>query len=284
VNPAELLRIGELFDALRWPTHVEKEGPIPHLFDKFARMWSRLDQEQRDLLFEITKSYVWVRPEARAGHFLAAWRNMMTQLPPNIETVAIVPLLKPGSKQPKSSSSVYYDFAEGYRSKLIEDVAPRELALFKSMGSFSARFAGGSNIALLLVDDYVGSGDTAEAALAKVPKLESSTIMVLALVAQSRAVGHLQARNYTLVANLILGRGISDNTSLPDIDNALKVMDKLGRKLGIKKNDRLGYRATEALVAMTRTPNNTFPVYWTNKKVKDIVWDSPFTRFTDYGH
>lgn len=40
-----------------------------------------------------------------------------------------------------------------------------------------------------------------------------------------------------------------------------------------------GYKESEALVTMTRTPNNTFPLYWFEAKLdKNNKWQAPFPR------
>jgi hypothetical protein len=99
----DLLAIGDLFDALGWPKEVAPDSEFPHLFHKFCRMCTRLDPDQRALVLELTRQYLWVPTAMMSAPFLAAWRNMVPQLPANIQTVAVVPLLKPGSSQPALS-------------------------------------------------------------------------------------------------------------------------------------------------------------------------------------
>ena len=42
-------------------------------------------------------------------------------------------------------------------------------------------------------------------------------------------------------------------------------MKKISQQLQVPKELYLGYLETESLVAMNKTPNNTFPVYWYEK-------------------
>lgn len=279
----DLLLIGELFDALGWRTEHDVDDPVSRLFERFCRMCARLKKPQRDLILELTRQYSWIRQTENPKLFLAAWRKMLPQLPGTIETLVVVPLLKPGSTRPKSSDLIY-GTACYCQSNLTDTVAPRRLVLCKSATNFAKRFGNAPNVALIFVDDYVGSGDTAKKAFAdldkKFPSVKPVATILLALAVQEKAIEQLSNR-CLVVAERVLTRGISDNTTLSSTEDAFRIMDEIGRKLGIKAEERLGYGATEALATLTRTPNNTFPVYWTNKKVGGKVWDSPFTRYTD---
>lgn len=279
----DLLAIGDLFDSLGWRTDYDSDSQFPRLFERFCRMCARLDKSHRDLILELTTRYSWIPHTENPKLFLAAWRKMLPQLPESVETVVVVPLLKPTSTRPKSSDMIY-ETACGYQSNLADSVAPRRLELYKSATNFARRYASSPNVALVFVDDYVGSGDTAKKAFAdldrKFPDIKPVTTILLALAVQEKAVEQLSDR-CLVVAERVLTRGISDNAALSSTEDALRIMDEIGRRLGLKEEERLGYGATEALATLTRTPNNTFPVYWTNKKVRGKVWDSPFTRYTD---
>jgi hypothetical protein len=152
----------------------------------------------------------------------------------------------------------------------------------RSITRFAEKFKGAPDTALVLVDDYVGSGDTAKRALGELRRNwgngSPSVVILLALAAQQRAVLRLGAIGCIVVTGQLLKRGISDGLTPASVPKALQTMDEIGRLLNMSQNYWLGYEDTEALSTFLRTPNNTFPVYWTNNKVKGDVWDSPFTR------
>lgn len=52
-------------------------------------------------------------------------------------------------------------------------------------------------------------------------------------------------------------------------------MIKISTRLHAPKGMHLGYANTESLVAMIKTPNNTFPVYWYKHKKNSYA---PFVR------
>lgn len=52
-------------------------------------------------------------------------------------------------------------------------------------------------------------------------------------------------------------------------------MKNISKKLHAPNGMELGYASTEGLVAMIKTPNNTFPVYWYEYKNRNYA---PFVR------
>ncbi len=51
-------------------------------------------------------------------------------------------------------------------------------------------------------------------------------------------------------------------------------MESIEKKIKPHKNEKLGFKSSEALITLIRTPNNTFPVFW--KQKKDRI--APFPR------
>jgi hypothetical protein len=56
-------------------------------------------------------------------------------------------------------------------------------------------------------------------------------------------------------------------------------MTSIEELLEVESNMRFGRNQTEALIKMMRTPNNTFPVYWEERKLKNgTFFYAPFPR------
>ena len=75
---------------------------------------------------------------------------------------------------------------------------------------------------------------------------------------------------------MLRGKGISDKYTLTQKTRALSLMESIEDWLNVADDYRFGFGRSEALVSMLRTPNNTFPVYWLDKKSLD--YKSPFPR------
>jgi len=137
------------------------------------------------------------------------------------------------------------------------------------------------NAAILLVDDFVGSGDTATKAVAYFKAnyaRNADEIVVCAMVSQQQGVDRLTADGVAIIAPYIRRRGISDSTRLADIPAGLALMDGIEKSLRVKTKFLRGYMRAEALVSMVRCPNNTFPIYWTTDEHGGKPWPAPFPR------
>lgn len=289
----DLFRIGKLFDEQGWPLKGD-DGPFPELFDRFCRMCNRLNANERRLIIELSSKYVWMHEGEYRKLLNRAWDNVMSKMKANIRTIAFVPMLIPGRKKKLNSSSVVWYMARGNRSYFDYAIKKKlgsnsiELAFFQNLEDFGEHYIdqnANSNVLLLLIDDYVGSGSSAKKCILEIknrfPVTSNCQTMVLSLVTQQAAIDRLAGIACTLVAGLVMERGISDNANLASKPNALAIMKNISRRFELPKNYELGFKKTEALVTMIITPNNTFPVFWTDKKVDNRVWDSPFTRYTN---
>lgn len=126
---------------------------------------------------------------------------------------------------------------------------------------------------IVLVDDFIGSGETAVAAAEYIKKLagdkiQNRQIMFLSIVAMQRGVDTLAEKGYRVFSKFICKRGISDSYDDPLKSQFITQMREV--ESGLKKLEdkfRFGYQGSEALVCMERCPNNTFPIYWITKGV-----------------
>lgn len=282
----DLFRIGELFESLGWPTKKDPACEVQRIFEIFCRMCSRLSQEERDLIIRITFHYQWIRRPRDRDLLLGAWDTLVQQLPTGTEILAILPLLKPDSPRPKSSDEMWR-LAERYMSNLEDRLSPVRLMFFQEQDvEILLRECGNFRTTLVLIDDYVGTGDTAiraiDALRAQFPAISSMDLVVLVLAAQLGASARLAGMNCRLIAPMSLVKGISHNPLTNNVATDLAIMDRIGDQLGIPKHERLGYGDTEDLVTLTQTPNNTFPVFWTNKKFGNEDWVPPFKRRFGY--
>lgn len=155
----DLYRIGSLFKSLQWPTDDSKCAPFPRLFTRFCRMWTRLEPDQRELILELTASYRWIRHKENEDRFYRAWEKLCHAIPAQTRSIAVVNLPKPHKRGgPKSSDSMFY-LAKGAMEMMRESGLHVQL-----LPSFSS-YKGDHNTALVLMDDYVGTGNSIETAL-----------------------------------------------------------------------------------------------------------------------
>ena len=91
-------------------------------------------------------------------------------------------------------------------------------------------------------------------------------IHIVSLVAQEEGVNNISREKISVFAALIRKKAITDVYPEPEAKEKLKAMVSISKHLHAPKGMQLGYANTESLVAMIKTPNNTFPVYWYERK------------------
>jgi hypothetical protein len=133
---------------------------------------------------------------------------------------------------------------------------------------------------ILFCDDFVGTGDTAKEVIDHYNeelRLSSDMPVLVTLVAQKLGLDVVKSLNVDVAVARIRTRGISDSDKL-NVSHALNLMTQIEDKLKIEPKYRHGYKCSEALVSMMRTPDNTFPVFWCPECLDDSAWPAPFER------
>ena len=87
----------------------------------------------------------------------------------------------------------------------------------------------------------------------------------------------------TLTKTFVKGMGIAfENNEIivtrPNEEKESKCMHAIEGAIKVSSDYNFGYKQSEALVRMIRTPNNTFPIYWYRDKKKKINIYAPFPR------
>ena len=135
------------------------------------------------------------------------------------------------------------------------------------------------NQAVILLDDYIGSGETAISAIEwfmKCHNVPSKQIVIISIAAQEIGIQQVQDKmGVAVFSSLHFKRGISDYYVGEQLDTYTRIMTRIENKLNVADKDRFGYNQSEALISLIRTPNNTFPVFWKTYGKNKIV---PFPR------
>ncbi len=273
----ELTQLGDVFFRNGWPTLPDKTSPYPLLFDTTALMLGRLLPNERQLVLRLLSRYRWILQPERNKLWWHAWDKLEATLG-NATCVVVAPLIKPSDEQPKSSGAVYQEYVVGNRDNLRRRLngAFQAFPTVEMANEYCGSTTRRTPPVLVLVDDYVGSGETAITRIQSITGSIYSRIVVLAFAAQRAAIEAVSAVRGELLCGLELDRGISDHEE--NSSEMLGTMLEIEQRLLVSEQNRFGRGRAEATVTVYRTPNNTFPVFWTNKRVKGVPWDAPFPR------
>lgn len=267
-----LLRIQELFQFHEWEIE-DSDDNENSLYERFCSLFGILDEEEQELLFKLTENHFKkISLEDYTEYTKDALRNMkqiMKEKFENIDKIYVLPLLRPDDKgKIKSSTLVAYLFQspELKYQKFLKD---KSFEVISDLENIKInKITGNDKAILLVVDDFIGTGGTAIECLNHIMESYNITkdkIIVLSLVAQKRGVSEINSKNIKVFTAKNIGRGISDNFFGDDKEKAKNIMRNIEKRIKLKKDHDFGYKESEALISLIRTPNNTFPVFWREK-------------------
>ena len=133
-----------------------------------------------------------------------------------------------------------------------------------------------SDSLLIIVDDFLGSGDTFFKMIDYFSQLKNmkESIIAISLVSMEEGYNKVKNEGFNIYTKEIRKKGISDLMPKCKRDVYLNMMKDIEKKINIRGEFSLGYKQSESLISMIRTPNNTFPVFWE----KNDFFKPPFER------
>lgn len=274
-----LIKISQIFMKQNWVIESTEDAE-GSLFNRYCERILELgENKKRDLMLELTERYLWVQEEQYVYYLIEAMKKLLLNRPDiNGETkIYIMPLVAPEDEgKTKSSSMLAYLFnSVKLRHDKILSKYKYEIVDLKEK---VPQYLKDANTILVLADDYIGTGETAEKCLLNTLEMgvKINQVAIVALVAQESGIKYLSKYNVSVSTSIVRQRGISDFYDGEILVKNAQIMREIETQMSIKQKYRFGYGRSEALVTMCRTPNNTFPVFWEeccNMKI------APFPRF-----
>lgn len=280
LSAENFMKLVEVFTANEWEIPNEEAG-MESRFNRFCERLCTLDAEEQRLVIELTRRFTAIGGAEYPQLILKLMNRLHSQnllAFSEVEKVFILPLIAPEDHgRTKSSSVVWYHCREELirYSPLLAD----KNVLYYDIKESSQIKNLKTNELVILVDDFVGSGETAVSAVNWLTDsfgTDPKQIVILSIAALEMGIDHVrQEIGVEIYAYYIFRKGISDYYSDDQRAGCLKTMKSIENKLKVSSKFRLGYAKSEALISLIRTPNNTFPVFW---KSKDLPSPAPFSR------
>lgn len=256
-----LFKVSKLFEFKQW--RIEHREDISSLFFRYCERLKLYNEDQQDFIIELTKNYERVELNVYLESFYDSLILLGDNIFHNYDNIYIFPLLKPTINYSKTKSAGFLHYmldSDDYRWLSDKIIVTHKLSVLK-------KFDPKKSI-LILIDDYVGSGDTAIETINEIKSFDeykeipNENIKVVAIVSQEQGINNVKNQiSVEVIANKILKKGISD--FYPDFEDKIIKMREISQRLNVKDELKLGYKDCEGLITMLqKTPNNTFPVYW----------------------
>lgn len=265
---ADFAKIQEVFNRNNWPI---SEDFGEKYFDRFCKMLANLNQEQCKLVLNLTDKFLWVQEKEYMSRFSDSFDLFINCFDfSNGNKICLCPAL-PEEDFGKSKSSVFLLYQLKVHLVAIQEKYNNYAITYIDSPSVVQKI--GPDYTFCLIDDFIGTGETMENTIKYfISKgIVKERIAIVSLVGMKSGVTKLNNMGFNTYTSVSLDKGI---TSTGD-KSMVQIMNAIEDTIGVTEDYRLGYKGSEALVRMMRTPNNTFPIYWLKNKKNQFA---PFPR------
>ncbi len=260
-------KLYNIFKQKNWEIYESSDYSV---FDRFCSRLAELENdEERDLILELTDEFLWVQSSMYEEYLLTALKKLFESKEWKLEknkNIYICPLLPEKDFGNLKSSTFMLYLCQSILMRTYPEFQDNQIRICETpevLKQHEDRIG-----SLILIDDFIGSGETALECLEYLKHLKTldKKIHIVSLVAQEEGVNNISREKISVFAALIRKKAITDVYPEPEAKEKLKAMVSISKHLHAPKGMQLGYANTESLVAMIKTPNNTFPVYWYESK------------------
>ena len=263
--------VEQLYTIFKKKNWISSELGENSVYDRFCERLAELETAaQRDLIINLTEEFLWVNSSMYEKYLLLSFHKLFQDTswnPDKGKNICICPLLREKDFGKVKSSTFMLYFCQSILLRTYAEFQDEQVRICETPEVLREQKYRDKIDAVILIDDFIGSGETALESISYLDflKEEGKKIYILTLVAQKEGVENIQKEGIPVFAHIIRGKGISDRYKKEDVFQKLEEMKKISQQLQVPKELYLGYLETESLVAMNKTPNNTFPVYWYEK-------------------
>ena len=262
----QLEKLHDLFVQKGWP--IEESFELSE-YERYYRTLLSLNEQEQNFFLKLSEGFLHIPVSRYLDYMIAPLEQLRkTAGGDNLLFMTCTPKEDAGSV--KSSSMVLYQL-KGTSIRQRINLTPYHVV--ENSSTFQFDKVRVDNSTFVLVDDFIGTGETATGAIGYLkelcPALDSNEkICVFSIVALEKGVQELSSIGVRVFCAVTEQRGISDMWPSASRTEALGMMDCIEANLKKLKADyKRGYKQSEALVCMERCPNNTFPIYWLTKTV-----------------
>ena len=250
------------------------------MFQDFCVRLMALTQEQQSLVLDLSENFDYFTLDTYDSMIAEITRTISKTISESAKIYLLPIKDKSKAGVTKSSDAVMYPL----KTHLIRNhkFNTKNIHAFENPELIKQYHSGRTDSVIIFVDDFLGSGDSAKKSIEYFEKnlmVKDDKILVVSLIAQEQGVLNIMDLGYEVYSADIRKKGISDKYDPDKATEYLALMKQIEETLGIPTEYSLGYSQSEALVSMSRIPNNTFPFFWfpTGKGSKQKL--APFVRY-----
>lgn len=281
-----LLRLGKIFKNKKWEIEECSNGELP-LFDRFCIRLDELEcDEDREFILDLTEEYLYLQLDKYEQYLIEVFRKLIAEekeVLKNMKAIHVFPVQDKEYTSKTKSGHVMCYLIQGVLSRRFPEFHDKEIRIIETYEGVKKHKD--EIELLLLIDDYIGSGDSALACINMLEeiKIEKNRMRIVTLVSQKvgkEAIEDYGVKQFTFIERV---KGISDAYPKEEVEQKIEQMKRIGKRIKVDKRLYLGYKDSEALITTIKTPNNTFPFYWHECETTGKYTYAPFPRRKNVG-
>lgn len=268
VSAQSYFKLHKLFIYKQWD--IENDNNLS-VFNRYYSTLKILDQKQQDLFIDLSRKFIHIPNEKYLEKIIPSLTNLINDCVG--ETLYFAPCLPERDLgKIKSSTSVLY-LLKGSTLKTRIDFKDIKYCICENVSNLKFNK---HDFKIILVDDFIGTGETASSAIEyvmKTLKIDCNHIKILSIAAHNIGIKRIEQLGIKLYYSIMVKKGITDLCECQKKEDAKITMEQIEQKISkLREEFKFGYGKCEALISLERCPNNTFPIYW---RLKNI---SPYER------
>lgn len=230
-----------------------------NLNDKVFAISNNLEDEERDLFYELFKQYSIIKLDQYISLFFSLLNELDASLPKDVRRIFFLPIIDINYPNKQKSGHFVFSFLDSLDFNQKELFVNQKIRL-----SIEIEKAKQSDI-FVFIDDFIGSGKQALAHIETVMKkyqLKPSQVYIICFVIMSVGYELLINCGFNIIFKKKYNKSISENMTGSICDKYLKILDKMEQRFNVPDDYKRGYGKCEGTVSLKKTPNNTLPIFW----------------------
>ena len=252
----ELTAIYELFKYKNWPIDETNKSS---LYSRFYRTYEKFDEEERNLFIKLSYQYKVVSlndyQELLTKVLSSAVKNHLGQA----QAVYVYPIKKNEHRDCVKSADLVTYLCNGTHMKYSDILSKKNFLCLGSMEQIAEKKSKIGKSRLIIIDDFIGTGNYARAVVSEIEGLGISPerIIIVSLFITKEALKRLQELDCSVEYGEMIESCLKEITS-----SEKEILARIEQRIGITEQYHLGYCQSGTLISLIRTPNNTIPIFW----------------------
>lgn len=237
-----IVELAEIFKEHNWSIEESNNGECS-VFDMFCKRLEELENDSdRELMIELTHNYLVVNLDEYVKYMTDVFRRFLDinkERIKEIEVLHMFPVQDKDYPAKTKSGNVMCYFFQGTLMRRFEEFRNKRIRIIETFDGLEKYKE--DIECLILVDDFVGSGDTLLGCINLIEEkgIKKENIKVLTLVLQEYGKNAVEEYGVDIYSSVMRNKAITDNYSEDEAKKKIAQMKRISKRIKVKDKDLL---------------------------------------------